>query len=134
MKARLIKPAKAVNPEYCEADARKAKADGVQYEIPKIITREPGHIQDHPDSWRHCVNGFMNSEAIAVPADEECKAAVRKWQEQRPDRIKKLAEILKVTSHPELRAAYATELNQYDPEAFPLRGNDAEIHEEDEDD
>lgn len=144
MKARLIKECRAINPEFSTEDRAKAKSEGREYEVPKIITRPVGHIQDHPDSWKNCVHGFMNSEPVAVPEDEECKARVRKELEKRPKRIKALASILKNGNpstkdgrdfYKALREAYASELHELDPDSFPEVGEqDVYVSEEDEDD
>jgi hypothetical protein len=143
MKARLIKPAKAMNPEFSDEDRKEAEEAGKEYDVPKVITRNPGHIQDHPDSWMNCIRGFMNSEPIAVPEDEECREKVREWLKNRPAQIKQLANKLKFSNpagraareyHKAMREAYEVELNELDPDSFPLGGDDAEIPEKDDND
>lgn len=138
MKCKLIRPMQAFNPEWNRDEAQKAKREGREYEHKQIITREPGWIQDHPDSWNHCVNGYLNAEPYAVPADEECREKVREWLANRPTQIRKLANILKQLpkhKHEKLREAYAVELHEVDPDYFTLgEPDDAEVYEEDEDD
>jgi len=142
MKARLIKEAQAFNPDYDREDAAIAKAGGLEYEHPQIITRPIGHIQDHPDSWKNCVNGHLNSPPIAVPEDEECKSKVREWMNESPKRIERLSAYLKSCEprsesgrrfFESLRNNYAAELSAADPETFNDGASD-EIYEEDDDD
>lgn len=143
MKCKLIRPMQAFNPDYDREDAAKAKQEGTAYDVPQIITREPGHIQDHPESWKHCVRGYMNSDPNAVPADEECRDKVREWLKNRPNQIKRLAAFLESKPvgakakayYDDLKAAYRDELYELNPDKYPLQGeDDADVSEEDEDD
>lgn len=138
MKARLIKEAQAFNPEYDREDAAVAKQEQRDYEHPQIITRPVGHIQNHPDAWKNCVNGHLNSPPIAVPEDDECKSKVREWMNESPKRIERLSAYLKSTEprseagrrfFEALRKNYAAELSVADPETFDDGASD-EVHEE----
>lgn len=142
MKARLIKEAQAFNPEYDKEDAALAKVEKREYDHPQIIIRPIGHIQDHPESWKNCVNGHLNAPPIAVPEDDECKAKVREWMNKSPERISRLAAYLKANNPASeagrrfvdsLKRNYADELSALDPETFK-NGADYEVHTEDEDD
>lgn len=138
MKCKMLQETRSFNPEYDRKAAEKAKRDGDDYDIPNIITRPVGHIQEHPDCWKHCVRGFLNSEPIAIPEDEECRDKVRLWMAARPKQIERLAAILRASkpgAYKQLRESYAEELAEIDPDHFEIgEPEDADIFEEDEND
>ena len=138
MKCKMLQETRSFNPEYDRKAASKAKREGLDYEIPQIITRPIGHIQEHRDCWKHCVPGHMNSDPIAIPEDEECRDKVRAWMAERPKHIAKLANLLKSSpksKYKEFREAFAVELAEVDPDHFDIgEPEDADILEEDEDD
>lgn len=142
MKCRMIVPTKGINPDYDRSEAERARREGVKYDQAQFIEKPVGHVQEHPDCWLHCVRGFMNSEPIAVPEDEECRNRVREWLGKRESRLKRLALILKSTPsskkgrefYESMRKAYADELAAIDSDYEPTGDDDAELYEEEEND
>ena len=134
----MIAETRSFNPDYDRKAARKAKREGAEYDVPQVIKRPVGHIQEHTDCWKHCVPGHMNADPIAVPEDEECRDKVRQWMAERPKRIAALAAMLRnspKSKYKEFRDAFAVELAELDPDNFELgEQEDAEIPEDDEND
>lgn len=88
MKCRLIRPTMIFNPLWSEAEARKASAKGVPYEVPMEIEVGAGFELSDDQAWIHCCPGDMNAPPIAEPADDDCVEAVRVWMEvKRPAAI-----------------------------------------------
>lgn len=69
MKAVTLRPTEAFNPEYSEEDRRRAMLQRLPYRVKKIVQHPAGRVIDHPEAWKLVEFG------IAVPVDEECRAA-----------------------------------------------------------
>lgn len=79
---------------------------------------------DDPLAWIHCLPGHLNSDPIAVPVDDECKAKVDAELAKRPEQLLVIKRMLK--SPPkgmpsqfveQLKAAYALDLDKLPPVA-----------------
>lgn len=88
MKCKFLKPMRVMNPVWSDADASAAARVQMPYHVPQLIDVGAGFEVEDPQAWIHCCPGEFNSPAIATPADDECREAVRVWmEEKRPKQI-----------------------------------------------
>lgn len=94
MKAALKSAQKITNPLYDHRQHRLALRDGTAYPHEPQIEVAAGYIIDHPDAHVHCCPGIMNTEPIATPADDECRARVKAFMEKsRPAQLARLSNL-----------------------------------------
>ena len=95
MKARSITSVRILNPAYSAAAHRRALDAGEPYDQPREIEAAAGYVVDHRDAWILCCPGYMNADPQFEPADDECRAAVKQWmEEKRPSEIANIQNML----------------------------------------
>ena len=88
MKCKFLKPMRVTNPMWSDADASAAARAQMPYHVPQLIDVGAEFEVEDPQAWIHCCPGEFNAPAIATPADDECREAVRVWmEEKRPKQI-----------------------------------------------
>lgn len=136
MRVRLITECKSPNPAFDPAKALAAAKGGPAYSEPPDIVRQPGEEIEHPDAWRLCVSGHLNVPPVAVPVDDQARAAYGAALKRRKQAIADLDLLLKNKKPANdqerawldsLRDAYFPELQALDPKHYGKGKTDAQV-------